>query len=282
MVFIGKVWHHLFNPVINLTAAIKYMMNKKRSKGSILTNRLNLAVFLLFSYFLSACSVQPVTTGASDYHIVSPKILAGSVVESAHYWWNARFKMVWQEEIDSLDFSSNLIIAHQIINPVLEKHHKNIKLWRFHRRAAKGSTGHQFSFIFYSTPDNARKIFQQINTNPLSAQLINEKIVEKIHFDKPDKPKRPNIEDTSDKNWSVAIQKSWPYYIMGVSILWLDLLNQEAIQEKLDASKLIKLQQIQYKKINEKITQQWESQGKHAFFHHISGIFGYAPLKVRY
>lgn len=247
-----------------------------------MTNRLNLAVFLLFNYFLSGCSVHPVNTGISDYQILPPETLSGSVVESPHYWWYARFKMVWQEELDSLDFSSNLIIAHQIINPVLEKHHKDIKLWRFHRRAAKDPAGHQFSFIFYSTPENARKIFQQINSNPLSAQLINEKIIEKIRLDDPDNPKHPGIEDTSDKDWSIAIQKSWPYYIMGVSILWLDLLNQETIQGKLETSKSIKSQQVQYKQINEKITQQWKLQGKHAFFHHISGIFGYEPLEVRY
>ena len=247
-----------------------------------MTNRLNLAVFLLFSYFLSACSVQPLTTGTSEYHIVSPETLAGTIAESPHYWWYARFKMVWPEALDSPDFSSNLIIAHQIINPVLKSHHEDIKLWRFHRRAAKDTSGHQFSFIFYATAENAAKIFQQINSNPLSAQLINEKIVAKIQFDKPARPKRPNIEDTSDKNWSLAIQKSWPYYIMGVSILWLDLLNQETAQENLDTSKAIKLQQVQYQKINEEITQQWKSQGKHAFFHHISAVFGYEPIEVRY
>lgn len=251
-------------------------------KDTILTNRRNFTVFLLFSYFLSACSVQPVTTGVSDYQITSPETLSRSVVELPHYWWYARFKMVWQKELDSIDFSSNLIIAHQIINPVLENHHQDIKLWRFHRRAAKDSVGHQFSFIFYSTPESARKIFQKINSNPISAQLINENIIEKIHLDDPDKPKHPGIEDSSDKNWPVTIQKSWPYYIMGASILWLDLLNQQAIQEKLDVSKGITSQQEQYKKINEKITQQWKAQGKHAYFHHISGIFGYEPLEIRY
>ena len=220
--------------------------------------------------------MQPLTTGVLEYQTLSPKSL--SVVEQPHYWWNAKFKMEWQEEYDELDFSNNLIIAHQIINPILVDNQDNIKLWRFHRRAAKDSTGHQFSFVFYATSENAYKIFKEINSNPLLAQLINEKIVEKIIFDDANQPKHPNIQDSSDKSWSMAIQKSWPYYIMGVSILWLDLLNQEAIQEELNISSSIKSQQEQYKKI----TQQWKSQGKHAFFHHISGIFGYESLEVRY
>lgn len=217
------------------------------------------------------------TTDVLEYRILPPKSL--SIIEQPHYWWKVRFKMIWQEE---LDFSNNLIIAHQIINPVLVENQDNIKLWRFHRRAAKDSAGHQFSFIFYATQKNADKIFKEIISNPLTAQLTNEKIIEKVLFDEPGKPKRPSIEDTSDKNWSVAIQKSWPYYIMGVSILWLDLLNQEVIQEELNISRTIKFQQEQYKKINKKITQHWKSQGKHAFFHHISGIFGYEPLEIRY
>lgn len=239
-------------------------------------------VIVFFSYFLNACSIQPSTTIIPETHKELPKILAGSVFESPHYWWYARFKMAWLKEADSPDFSTNLIIAHQLINPVLEKHHEGIKLWRFHRRAANDSAGHQFSFIFYATAENARKIFQQIRTNPLTKKLIDRTIVELILFDDPDKPKRPHIEDTSDKSWSETIQKSWPYYIMGVSTLWLDLLNQETVLENLDTTKSIKSQQAQYQIINNKITQQWNSQGKHAFFHHISGIFGYEPLEIRY
>ena len=245
-------------------------------------NFLSLLIFLLLNYFMTGCSVKPVTTGDLNYNVVSPKILTEPITESPHYWWRARFKMVWPKELDSIDFSSNLIIAHQIINPVLEKHNEKIKLWRFHRRAADDSTGHQFSFIFYAKQEDAQKIFQQIHSNPLSAQLLKENIVEKIKTGNTNKPKHPKIEDTSDKNWSVAIQKSWPYYIMGVSVLWLDLLNQEAIQEKFDSSLSIQKQQIQYKNMNDTITQQWESQGKHAYFHHINAIFGYAPLNVRY
>ena len=245
-----------------------------------MTKQINIVLFLFLSYLLSACSVQPVTKSVAEYPLTTAKSLSN--LNTAHYWWSARFKMNWTEEHDSLDFSNNLIIAHQIINPIVENYQQDIKLWRFHRRAAKDSTGQQFSFIFYATAESAQDVFQQIQANPLSVQLINEKVIEKMSFDNPELPKNPDIKDTSDKNWSIEIQKSWPYYIMGVSILWLDLLNQEALQEKIDPSQSITIQQQQYKKINEKITQHWKTQGRHAFFHHISGIFGYESLEVRF
>ena len=69
---------------------------------------------------------------------------------------------------------------------------------------------------------------------------------------------------------------------MGVSILWLDLLNQEANEEQLDPSATINTQLQHYKRINEQLTRHWKTQGRHAFFHHISGIFGYEPLEIRF
>ena len=246
-----------------------------------MVKRLNFILFVFISFLLTACSVQPISTDAAPYNIPSPELISTSQ-ESPHYWWTARFKMIWQGEHNAIDFSSNLIIAHQIINPVLTSNNETIKLWRFHRRAANDSTGHQFSFIFYTTQENARKIYKEINTNPLTIQLIDEEIVEKISFDNLNKPKKPKIGDTSDKSWFREIQKSWPYYIMGVSILWLDMLNQQAAQENVDISSSIKSQQKQYRQINKEITAQWKSQGKHAFFHHISAIFGYEAIEVRY
>ncbi len=42
---------------------------------------------------------------------------------------------------------------------------------------------------------------------------------------------RPNLEDTSDRSWSLPVQKSWPFYIMGVSEMWLNLIREVAGQK---------------------------------------------------
>lgn len=235
-------------------------------------------------FFLISCSVKPVSNPAPQISFPKPVLSSVSATDQKllKYWWYARFKFVWSEKADTVDFSDNLFIAHQIIIPILDTHHDDIQLWRFHRRAADDNAGHQFSFIFYATQQTAGSIFQQIEKNALLKQLLNEGILERIRIDDITQPKRQKIEDTSDKNWSYAIQKSWPYYIMGVSTLWLDLLNQEITKSQLDTSQPIQLQRAQYKYINAQITKQWQEQGNHAFFHHISAIFGYEPLELRF
>ncbi|MCP3851376.1 MAG: hypothetical protein GY694_14200 [Gammaproteobacteria bacterium] len=248
--------------------------------------RLSQSLSLLFLCFLLfSCALQ--TDKHPESAISFPKnTLLNGETPSFNYWWYARFKFVMPDDEQIFSFSDNLFIAHQVIMPVLRKQSDNIRLWRFHRRAANDTAGHQFSFIFYSSQDTAQKIFKLIESNPLPERLIKENILQNVFLDNVMKPRRPEIEDTSDKNWTLAIQKSWPYYIMGVSTLWLDLLNQELqeIQIKtVELSKLsIKEQQDQYARINAELTRQWKEQGKHAYFHHINAIFGYEPLEIRF
>ena len=245
---------------------------------------IKILISLVLIIFLTSCAVQSVSN--TDDKISFPKntlsASSQSETKTAKYWWYARFKFVWPEKASTINFSDDLFIAHQVIIPVFDMYSDSIKLWRFHRRAARDDTGHQFSFIFYTTRKTAGNIFQLIEKNALLKQLLKENILEQVSLDNVTKPRRQKIEDTSDKNWSISIQKSWPYYIMGVSTLWLDLLNQEIKKSKLDTSKSIQLQQAQYEKINEQLTRQWKEQGKHAFFHHISAIFGYEPLELRF
>ena len=93
---------------------------------------------------------------------------------------------------------------------------------------------------------------------------------------------RPNLEDTSDRTWSLPIQKSWPFYIMGVSEMWLNLIREVAGQvpsggppSNLDDALGF------YRQVNASIEQMWRDEGQHAFLHHLNAIFGYEPLMVR-
>jgi hypothetical protein len=242
---------------------------------------LKLALISLTLLLISCTVKQPLVIPATEHQIPLPQTLTIHT-EQNHFWWYARFKFVWDGNEKTVDFSKNLIIAHQLINPVLRAHNENITLWRFHRRAGNDDSGHQFSFIFYSTPETARQIFTQIKNHKLTNQLIEHKVIEQIKLDNPDIPKRPHIEDTSDKSWSKNLQKSWPYYIMGVSIMWLELLNHEVDGEKLASFPTISAQMGYYQSVNASLTRLWKKQGEHAFYHHINAIFGYEPMEIRF
>jgi hypothetical protein len=163
--------------------------------------------------------------------------------DSKYGWWYARFQMNWSEE-PKPNLYLDAMLAHKIVLPVLNKYRKNIYLWRFHRRAARDNAGHQFSFIFYASPPAARKIYRSIAADPFLNQLKQAGIIKRHTFDDTGTVVKPGIENTSDRGWSIPIQKSWPYFIMGTSQTWLDLIVQHA-ENKAGENRPSSLQEIQ-------------------------------------
>ena len=86
------------------------------------------------------------------------------------------------------------------------------------------------------------------------------------------------------------MQRAWPYFAMGVSQLWLSLIDQhiasmapnrgyvfaeESFTED-DVEALIEL----YQHIDEKLVATWESEGGHALLHHLNALFGYGEVAI--
>jgi len=199
-------------------------------------------------------------------------------IASSEGWWYARFQLRWPEE-KPVNWHWDLLIAHKIIAPALMQFKGGIRFWRFHRRAARDQAGHQFSFIFYAPAETAYQIFDALRSNALLAEMKSAGVVIADIYDQPDKIGKPRINDTSDPNWPSAIQKSWPYYIMGASQMWLNLINETVADMpppgaalSLDANEQL------YKEVNAIITSLWETNGQHAFLHHLNALFGYEPI----
>jgi hypothetical protein len=200
--------------------------------------------------------------------------------DSSYGWWYARFQINWPEKSEPNWYLDSLL-AHKIVLPVLDKKRKDIYLWRFHRRAARDSAGHQFSFIFYASPPAARAIYRSIGADPLLNQLKQAGIIVRHIVDDTVTVVKPGIEDTSDPIWSVQIQKSWPYFIMGASQTWLDLIIQQA-QNKASENPPSSLPELQlfYQQLHQSVNKSWQQEGRHAFLHHLNAIFGYEPVIV--
>lgn len=195
-------------------------------------------------------------------------------------WWRVAFKINWPPETTP-HWYMDLLLAHQIIYPVLKDHGNKIALWRFHRRAGKDAAGHQFSFIFYCKPKTAEMINSQINSRDLLTSLEQSGELMHIHFQPTDKIKKTAIEATSDSNWSIAMQKAWPYYIMGVSRMWLLLVDHFALDIHPPGTNSVKDLIDFYKKANTKMIAVWQDEGRHALLHHLNALFGYHPLNLK-
>lgn len=227
--------------------------------------------FLLL-VFMAGCS--------SLGRVQSPEIKPLKIRElpSGHGWWFARFRLQWPPDTKPIWYM-DLYLAHQVILPKLEQYKKDIDLWRFHRRAARDGAGRQFSFIFYSSPGTARLIFNALQTDPLVAYLKTEHVLDRDLYDDPTRITRPNIEDTSDENWPISIQKAWPFYIMGASQMWLNLITEIA-PKNMTGDPPASIAEIEtfYRQVNRTVTTLWQEEGRHAFMHHLNGLFEYQPL----
>ena len=197
-------------------------------------------------------------------------------------WWYVRFIREYPEDSSQEPaWYMDLLIANEIVAPVLYRHEADLPLWRFHRRAVNDSSGHALSFIIYATPWTAEAVYADIRSTLLLDELLSAGKVDRVTYEETAEIKRPERKDVSDDNWPLEVQNAWPYFIMGVSRTWLDLVSLEA--EKLGRSetpdRLPELESL-YRQVNDAVDELWRQEGRHAFLHHLNAVFGYQPLVI--
>jgi hypothetical protein len=196
------------------------------------------------------------------------------------FWWRVRFKLIWPEG-EQPDFSRHLLIAEQLYMPTISSHESEIPLWRFHRRAARGDAGNQFSLIFFSDAATAEQLNEDIVSNPLTDWLLDQGMIDKVRFGKHSKEELGLLEQSSDPSWPMEIQRSWPYFIMGVSQSWLVLIQELSGEIPLEGNVSYDELLDHYQKVDLELSAQWREYGQHAYLHHLSAVFGYEPIKLR-
>jgi hypothetical protein len=211
---------------------------------------------------------------------VEPPSIGQKAVNGEKGWWYARFRMDWPKDKDPAWYV-DFILAHRVVSPVLDQYEKNISLWRFHRRAARDKSGHQFSFIFYASRETAQEIYRAIQSSRILKDLIDAHLVADTIYDDTTGVLLSDPGATSDPIWSPEIKRTWPFYIMGVSRMWLNLIDEVAKEtiKKPDPSNFDDLLEG-YRKVNDIVEEKWQKEGGHAFLHHLNAIFGYEPVAI--
>ena len=240
----------------------------------------------LVTFFLVAstgcASKQPVYQDVSA--VVASSKAKGSLIQEKG-WWQAAIRIKPVKEaakknvIDPL-WQVDLFLAHSVMAPILEKYHEDITLWRFHRRAMPDAVGHQFSFAFYSSPQIAKDVFEEIASSTLLEKAKVHGFITAEIYDDTTILTRPAISDTSDGDWSTITQKAWPYYIMGVSRMWLTMIDDIIKDNPPPAENIKSINDLidYYNEVNEVVKTLWRDEAQHAFLHHLNAIFGYEPM----
>ncbi|MCU0574491.1 MAG: hypothetical protein MUC41_16070 [Syntrophobacteraceae bacterium] len=233
---------------------------------------------LLFSAFLVVLASGCTTVGQPRPD-PPPVAVAGSLQTEAMGWWYARFRIQWPENAEPR-WHMDVLLATELLAPIIEEYRDEVALWRFHRRAARDASGHQFSFIFYAPPETAARIYESIRKSPLVGELQAEGEVLDVSYDDVGAVRKPNMEDTSDPTWSPMLQRSWPYFIMGVSELWLTLVTQVVESHTSGAPESPRAKLDFYEQVDRTVQALWRHEGGHALLHHLNAIFQYEPLMV--
>lgn len=232
--------------------------------------RLSTIVIALLA--LSGCASL---TPAGDDTTADVVAASADALPEGEGWWYARFHIDWPED-SPIRWHMGTLIGGEVIAPVFDEYYQDIYIWRVHRRASRDG-GHIFSFIFYSTPQGARRIYAAIENNAVVKSLLDNGQITRVEVDDVARITRPNIEDTSDARWSEPVQKTWPAMIMGASRMWLDMVSELAAEEYATRDLDEK-----YRKVQAGMTDIWQDQGQHAMLHHLNAVYAYQPLLMRY
>lgn len=238
------------------------------------------------NFLLAAAILVTLLCGCASVPALPPLGADGAVPATAtaaapgeRGWWYARFRIDWPLE-EEPRWYLDARIAREVVAPVLKSHQDQIELWRFHRRARRDPAGHQFSFIFYAAPATADKVFHALRESPLLAKLKADHLLIEDAYDRTTEITRPGLGDTSDPQWSEPLRQAWPWFIMGVSRTWLDLVDHFARQAEASGDASGADPDACYREVERRLQELWRNEGDHAFLHHLNALFGYQPTTV--
>jgi len=193
-------------------------------------------------------------------------------------WQRLNFKIKWDRKTPAR-FFIDLILLDLLIKPAMDKFRAEVFSWTFHRAVVLGEPeGHMLNFNVYSDIGTAEKILDFI-------KLHENYILVKNYFEESEL----KIIDIGSNIEAIAggikaskeILKSWHYFMMGACDMYLDLIQEtkNKLAKTIDMNNPSQLEGY-YQEIQNDINKEWHEGGQHAFFHFLSEIFGYPPIKL--
>lgn len=197
-------------------------------------------------------------------------------------WYEFNFSIGWPDNQEPKTWV-DIFIIDRIVRDVISKKKSEIDLWRIHRRWVRDERGHELRLDCFSGEETGSLMEELIRENGCFKILKDNNLLAK---DLAKGTGGSNIHDIADdistRNWPMELKKSWPYYIQGCSKLFLYLIEflTGSIQADFDDKDISKIESY-YTKLNNRISEIWQRDGSHAFFHHINAIFGYVPVLAK-
>jgi len=187
----------------------------------------------------------------------------------------------WPKEIFKADSTLHYLLAAEVFS----KYTADVVLWRF-SRYHYSFNDIVMKFKFYTQEYIFNRIKEDILKDKIILKLKKEKLI-KISIEKATESDE-RIGSDRDVNWNYEISESWPYFINGLSKMWLNMIllkkekylkeNYITIDYDIDKMSLGTLIGT-YQVIMDLVAEDWISSGSHAVYHHANALFGYRPVR---
>ncbi len=221
-------------------------------------------------------SVLVLPSSALEYPLPG---IARNSPEAIPVWRPIRFSIPWNGG-EMPHWERDAFIAGALVEPVLLRYQEKILLWRFHRRAARDATGHQFSWILYAPDPVIVEIFETLQSQVLTQHALQSEIIKGVRLDPAPEQARSSLAGMSDKAWPQDLQQAWPAFAMGSSLSWLSLLMLNADNTGASGAETLEHSLALWSNAHSKLLKVWQSKASHAYLHHLNAIFGYEPFSV--
>jgi len=195
-------------------------------------------------------------------------------------WWQIWFKIKQPPAEKGVAYPFNdLIIAHRILQPIINNYNQKLDSWHFHRRWKNDETGHLFNFFIKSEEMVKDTIFDEIEESKTLKILKDNGLVQETGCYE----KLPNQNGLYVwGEWPQSINRNFPLFVHSLSKLWLDMIDeiQNFVPTKsLDPENIDQLQ-VFYQQIEANLNNEWLYRGAQFTYHYVSGIFGYSPTLI--
>lgn len=203
-----------------------------------------------------------------------------------NYWYRVTIqipkdiKLYKTFKLGQIDSIIHYILAAEVFSKYINK----VELWRFSRYSYNFDDVIIMKFKFYCEKVIFDRIKPKILDDAIVKKLEKEGLI-KIGIEKATESNK-KIGSDRDDNWPYLISESWPYFINGLSRMWLRMilvekekyLRENYINNNIREMDLFKLFTV-YKVIKENVVDNWIKWGSHAICHHANALFGYHPIR---
>lgn len=163
----------------------------------------------------------------------------------------------------------DLLLANEVVRPMLENSGDSIRLWWFHRRwgcTRERTKLHELKFTLDCSKQVAKMVKQGIEANPVLQAL------DGVRCHVPERKDRRLEAAAEGTDWPDPA--GWTWFIHSVSLLWLRLIGHHVancMSESLEAGEEM------YRTVERRVLRDWERHAGHALIHHLNAVFGYQP-----